>query len=132
MAKISVMGSYLPTHNFKDGYTYLGNEINYFFSNAKIIVGPTGAGMANIIFAQKGCKIAVLTAATKNTNNYLFAQLSQYVGQVITYVSGKLAVAYQLQSVYKIDVSVSRGLVTEYIAVNIDTYLKDKFNAKRA
>ncbi len=40
--------------------------------------------------------------------------------------------AYQLQSDYKIDVRVLRDLVTEYIAVNIDTDLKDKFNAKRA
>jgi capsular polysaccharide biosynthesis protein len=100
------------------------------FSNAKIVIGPTGAGMANIIFAKKECKIAVLAAATKNANYYLFAQLSQYIGQVITYVCGKPVDSYQIHSDYQIDVCVLRNLIIEYIAeinvVNIDARLQRK------
>jgi hypothetical protein len=100
------------------------------FSNAKVIIGPTGAGMANIIFAKADCKIAVLAAATKNANYYLFAQLAQYLGQLITYVAGKPSQPYEIHSNYNIDVSLLRNLITEYLAtidaVNIVDNLQRK------
>lgn len=84
------------------------------FAQASIIVGPTGAGMANIVFAHPNCKIAVLAAATRNANYFLFAQLAQYVGQEIVYVGGKPRNAHDLHSDYKADVLAMERLVGEW------------------
>ena len=85
------------------------------FANAQIIVGPTGAGLANIIFANPECKIAVLAPATYNANYYVFAQLAQYLGQQIVYVGGRPNSPSSLHSEYQIDVSDLQKLVAEYI-----------------
>lgn len=86
------------------------------FHNAKVIVGPTGAGMANIIFSKPDCNIAILAGATNNANYYLFAQLAQHSGQLITYVGGKPSNSNEIHSDYKIDVNVLRKLLAEYTA----------------
>lgn len=84
------------------------------FANAKIIVGPTGAGMANIVFAKQDCRIAVMAAATRNANYFLFAQLAQYVGQQIAYIGCKPETASDLHSNYHVDVQVLKTLVAEF------------------
>ena len=85
------------------------------FANAKIIVGPTGAGMANIVFAKPDCKIAILAAATCNANYYLFAQLAQYAGQQIVYVGGKPSVPADLHSHFLADVDALKRLIEEWL-----------------
>lgn len=85
------------------------------FASAKIIVGPTGAAMANIVFANSRCKIAVLAPVTLNANYYLFAQIAQYLDQQIVYIGGKPSATSDLHSHYHIDVHVLQMLIKEYI-----------------
>jgi hypothetical protein len=84
------------------------------FTNAKIIVGPTGAGMANIVFAKPECKIVILAAATCNANYYVFAQLAQHFGQIV-YVGGRPNSPSSVHSEYQIDGPDLRNLVAEYM-----------------
>jgi hypothetical protein len=84
------------------------------FANAKIIVGPTGAGMTNIAFARQDCKIIVMAAATLNANYFLFAQLAQYVGQQIVYIGCKPEAASNLHSNYYVDVQVLKTMIVEF------------------
>jgi|GEM_PF-2960687 len=90
------------------------------FANAKIIVGPTGAGMANIVFANLDCKIVILAAATRNANYYLFAQLSQYVGIDLVYIEGQPSDATDLHSDYQIEPTALEHLMERFIT-EIDT-----------
>ena len=84
------------------------------FANAIIIVGPTGAGMANIVFSEPECKIVILAPATYNANYYVFAQLAQHLGQIV-YVGGRPNSPSSLHSEYQIDGSDLRNLVAEYM-----------------
>jgi capsular polysaccharide biosynthesis protein len=90
------------------------------FENAKIILGPTGAGMVNIVFASPECKIVVMAAATRNANFLLFAQLAQYVGQKIVYVSGKPEDVSEAHSNYSVDVAVVKVLIADFMRVQAD------------
>jgi len=85
------------------------------FANASIIVGPTGAQMANIAFAKRGCKVAVLAPVTRNANYFLFAQISQHLDQVFSIVGGEPAKPSDLHSSYKVDVDALRNLIAHYI-----------------
>lgn len=85
------------------------------FANAKLIVGPTGAGMANIVFAKPDCKIAILAAATHSANYYLFAQLAQYAGQEIVYVGGKPFKPCDLHSHFNADMHALQRVVEEWL-----------------
>ncbi|RMH41573.1 MAG: glycosyltransferase family 61 protein [Gammaproteobacteria bacterium] len=72
------------------------------FSEAEVIVGPTGAGMSNMIFAPEGCKVVVLAAATKAANHYLFSQVGQHAGHELMYVEGRALRPNQLHSDYHV------------------------------
>lgn len=85
------------------------------FSNAKIIVGPSGAGMANIVFARPDCKIAILAPVTYSANFYFFSQIAQYLNQQIVYVGGKPIEPSDVHSQYQINVHVLQKLITEYL-----------------
>lgn len=95
------------------GKLQFGQQIA-LFANAKIIVGPTGAGMANIVFSKAECKIAVLAPVTNNANYYLFAQIAQHLDREIVYVGGKPSVPSDLHSDYQVDVSALRIIITEF------------------
>jgi hypothetical protein len=105
----------------KMGFTivYPGNlsfaEQIVLFANAKIIVGPTGAAMANIVFANPECKIVVLAPVTRNANFYLFAQIAQYLNQEIIYVGGEPSVPSDLHSSFHIDIHVMQMLMKELV-----------------
>jgi len=85
------------------------------FSTADIIVGPTGAGMTNIIFAPTTCKILVLAGATRQANYYIFAQIAQALGQTLSYVTGKPRNPSDLHSPYSIHPHTLRFAVEESI-----------------
>lgn len=58
------------------------------FSQAKIIVGQEGAGMANLIFAPKDCKVMILINHHPQTNYYEFTLLAQVVNIDLLFVPG--------------------------------------------
>lgn len=59
------------------------------FSQAKIIVGQEGAGMANLIFAPSDCKILILINHHPQTNYYEFTMLAQAVNIKLLFLPGK-------------------------------------------
>lgn len=73
------------------------------FSSAEIIVGPTGAGMSNIVFAPAGCKVIVLAAATIGANYYIFGQLGQWLNHKLIYLTGRPIKPARLHSDYHIN-----------------------------
>lgn len=73
------------------------------FSQAEIIIGPTGAGMSNMLFAPRGCKIIVLAGATNNANHYIFGQLGQWLDHDLCYVMGRAHEPQVLHSDYTIE-----------------------------
>lgn len=75
------------------------------FSDASVIVGPTGAGLSNLVFAPPGCKVIVLAGETRNANYFIFGQLGRLLGQQLVYVTGKARKPWQLHSDYSIDLS---------------------------
>lgn len=85
------------------------------FSSAEIIVGPTGAGMTNIIFAPTECKILILAGATRHANYYIFAQIAQALGQTLSYVTGKPGDRSNLHSHYFIHPLTLRFAIEEAI-----------------
>lgn len=59
------------------------------FSKASVIVGPSGAGLTNILFAPKDCSVFVLTSNVYNANFYSYASLAQHAGIYLEYLIGK-------------------------------------------
>lgn len=58
-------------------------------SNAKIIVGPVGASLVNMIFAAKGCKIVVLAPYYDEANYFYYTNLAGVLGHRIHFVLGR-------------------------------------------
>lgn len=73
------------------------------FSDAAAIVGPTGAGMANVVFAPASCKVIVLAGETRDANYFIFGQLGQFLGHELMYVTGNARTPWHLHSDYQID-----------------------------
>ncbi len=59
------------------------------FSQAKIIVGQEGAGMANLIFAPRDCKIMILIDHHRQIDYYEFSMLTQAVNIDLLFLPGK-------------------------------------------
>lgn len=75
------------------------------FSGAEAIIGPTGAGMANMVFAAPTCKVIVLAGETYGANYLIFGQLGQLLGQELIYVTGEACKPWVMHSDYSIDIS---------------------------
>lgn len=60
------------------------------FSEAEVIIGQSGAGMANIIFAPKNCKVLMLAGDAANTNLHGFSLLAQVLGVNFNFLFGKV------------------------------------------
>ena len=58
------------------------------FSQAEIVVGPSGAGLTNIIFCPQNCNVFVLINHHLQTNYYLFSNLAQIVNINIQFIPG--------------------------------------------
>jgi predicted O-linked N-acetylglucosamine transferase (SPINDLY family) len=59
------------------------------FSNAEVIIAPTGAGMTNLIFAPPKCQIYVLYNGNEFSNYYLWSQMAAAVNVDLSYIVGK-------------------------------------------
>ncbi len=58
------------------------------FMNADFIVAPTGAALANMIFAKPGCRIIVLSASYKGATYDYFNQIAHLLGHKLCFVIG--------------------------------------------
>ncbi len=61
------------------------------FSQAKMIIGQSGAGMTNFIFAPKTAKILMMLSDAPGSNLQLFNALAEAVGIKLEYIMGKTA-----------------------------------------
>lgn len=83
------------------------------FSEAAMIVGPTGAGLSNMVFAPEGCKVVVLAGATRGANYFIFGQLAQWLNHELAYVCGAARQPAKSHSDYVIDVDVLGSVLAE-------------------
>lgn len=58
-------------------------------SQARIIVAPIGAALANMIFAPRGCKILTLAPYYDGANYYYYSNLAGVLGHELHYVLGQ-------------------------------------------
>ena len=56
--------------------------------DAKIIVAPIGASLANMIFAPRGCKVIVLSSYCDEATYYYYTNLAGVLGHELRYVLG--------------------------------------------
>jgi capsular polysaccharide biosynthesis protein len=61
------------------------------FSNARKIISPLGAALANTIFSPSGCKVLGLSPWYKNANYYYFSNFMGALGHTMFYVLGEQA-----------------------------------------
>lgn len=73
------------------------------FSEAAAIIGPTGAGLSNMVFAPPGCKVIVLAGATHHANFLIFGQLGSLLEHELMYVTGDAKRPWIMHSDYSID-----------------------------
>ncbi|GAB1234032.1 hypothetical protein UT5_04260 [Ferrigenium sp. UT5] len=73
------------------------------FSSASVIIGPTGAGLSNMVFSPEGCKVIVLAGATLGANTFIFGQLGQWLKHDLIYLTGPAMHPGKLHSDYTIN-----------------------------
>jgi Glycosyltransferase 61 len=61
-----------------------------YFAHAKVIVGPTGAGFANVIFCQKGTHVAVLISKCKDLAYKYWVNMFASIDVNFSYVLGDI------------------------------------------
>jgi capsular polysaccharide biosynthesis protein len=76
------------------------------FSEAKIIAGPIGAAMTNLIFAPQGCKVFMFSHYRPQVNYYFFNQLADYSGVQLSYILGQEVIKdvdYKIHNPFSLD-----------------------------
>jgi capsular polysaccharide biosynthesis protein len=58
------------------------------FRGARIVVGPSGAALANLVFTPPGCEVVCLAASFEGAEYYYFSNLMQALGHSIRFVVG--------------------------------------------
>jgi capsular polysaccharide biosynthesis protein len=78
-----------------NGYTVVEPEQLTFaqqvalFSNVDVVVGATGAAMANLIFCKPTTKIIILISCHRHTSYWYWQNMAYSIGNRISYVLGK-------------------------------------------
>lgn len=70
------------------------------FSQASIVVAPTGAALTNIIFCQPGTKIIAFMSNHDTTNYYIWSQLGEITGLQVKIIAGQRL--YNLTNYYSV------------------------------
>lgn len=70
------------------------------FSQAEIVIGQSGAGMANCIFANKQCRVIMLVSNAPSTNLHLFGSLCKALNIRLEYLIGKTTKLYKKYSIH--------------------------------
>ena len=79
------------------------------FSEAELIVGQSGAGMASFIFAPKDCEILMMMSDASQSNLHIFGALADSIGLSLKYILGKhinIKKSYINHSDFYVDVSI--------------------------
>ena len=58
-------------------------------TEAELIVGQSGAGMASFIFAPKDCEILMMMSDASQSNLHIFGALADSIGLSLKYILGK-------------------------------------------
>jgi capsular polysaccharide biosynthesis protein len=61
------------------------------FSRAKVIAGPTGAAIANMVFASPGCRMLVLAAFNRHWPFHYWLNMAHAAGHRLQYLFGRAA-----------------------------------------
>ena len=86
-------------------------QVNYF-SKAKVIIGPTGASFANLIFCNKKVNLAILVNNDKNMIYKYWVNLASIMGIRVNYITGK---SKQFFGGIHRDFSVDLDLIDTYV-----------------
>lgn len=89
------------------------------FSQAKIIIGQSGAGMTNFIFAPADCKILMMVSDAPQTNLHLFNTLAQSIDISIDFIIGKSASSFHKKFTIHKDFYVDTKLILYYLENNL-------------
>ncbi|MDC0864840.1 glycosyltransferase family 61 protein [Rickettsiaceae bacterium] len=84
------------------------------FAQAEIIIGQSGAGMTNFVFADPKCRIIMMVSNAPSTNLYLFGNLASALGMNIEYLIGKHFNIRKKCSIHA-DFSVDTNMLTKYL-----------------
>lgn len=76
------------------------------FNNADIIIGPTGAAMANLIFSKPDAKIGIIIAEDNDIPYYYWHNMANAVGNKINYLLGVKLKNTGVHSDYFLDLSI--------------------------
>ena len=78
-----------------------------YFTHAKVIVGPTGAGFANAIFCEKGTHVVILIARCKDLAYKYWVNMLDPIGIKFSYVLGDIVdnLEYGVHGDFEIDTS---------------------------
>lgn len=83
-----------------------------YFSKAKVIIGPTGASFANLIFCNKKVNLAILVNNDKNMICKFWVNLASIMGIQVNYITGK---SKQFSGGIHRDFSVDFNLIDAYL-----------------
>ncbi len=90
------------------------------FSEASIIIGQSGAGMANLIFAPKDCKILIMVSDVPQTNLQLFGALIEPCGWEVRFLIGSnkaILTKYSIHADFYIDTEILEKYLDENICL---------------
>ena len=90
------------------------------FSQAKIIVGQSGAGMANFIFAPKDSRILIMMSDVAETNLHLFGLIAQALDINLEYIIGKSLVVrkkYSIHSDFYVDIEILKDYLNKELII---------------
>jgi len=77
------------------------------FMNARLIVAPTGAALATMIFAPEGCRVIVMSATYDGATYEYFHWIAHLLGHRLTFVVGPQVenIDYHMNRDYVIDIN---------------------------
>lgn len=73
------------------------------FSQAKVVIGQSGAGMANLLFVPKNCKNLIFMSDDKQTNLHVFHGFCDAIGIKLQYLIGKSEKNCSMHSDFTVD-----------------------------
>lgn len=85
------------------------------FNNAKTIIGPSGAALANIIFAPKNSKVFILISKHPDTIYWYWQNIACVTGKTVNYVLGEIrdSVVSGIHASFIVDLGDLAAIVSE-------------------
>lgn len=85
------------------------------FSNAKVIIGSSGAALANIVFSSSEARIIIMISKYPETSYWYWQNIAAASGKAVHYLFGevKLGDANGIHADFKIDIHQLRGVLTQ-------------------